>query len=109
MNQLQYDNQEAEYTYPSADEMRHQAFADAHMAAIIDRFDSDSSEVLMILSDALRQMAQGELDSRAANVFHSLLDNTMDMPFVKRHEPFNRFIIDTLYAKAVEMAAEELK
>ena len=109
MNQFQYDNQEAEHNCLSPTEVKQQAIADEHMSAIVDRYTSDSSEVLMILSDKLRLMAHGELDSRAANMFHSLLDNTMDMPFVKRHEPFNRFVIDTLYAKAVYLAAEELK
>lgn len=99
MSQHDYDNQEEE---------KHQALADVIMAKIITKYDDDSTEVLAILSRALLKIASGELDSITTDNFHSILDIAINAPFDKRHEPFNRFVTDALYAEALEISGLNL-
>ena len=87
-----------------AKEEKLQALADVIMAKIINDYESDSAQVLMILAQTLAKMAVGELDSITTDSFHSILDIAINAPFDKRHEPFNRFVIDALYAEALEIA-----
>ena len=88
----------------TAKEEKRQALADVIMAKIINDYESDSAQVLMILAQTLAKMAVGELDSITTDSFHSILDIAINAPFDKRHEPFNRFVIDALYAEALEIA-----
>lgn len=81
-----------------------EALADAYMDALIGGYQEDSSEILKILSDRLLAMSLGELDSRATDMFHGLLDVAIDQSFDTRHEPLNRFIIDSIYSKAKDLA-----
>ena len=93
----------AEDDFTAKDE-KHQALADIIMAKIINDYESDSSQVLMILAQTLAKMVAGELDSITTDSFHSILDIAINAPFDKRHEPFNRFVTDALYAEALEIA-----
>ena len=88
----------------TAKEEKRQALADVIMAKIINDYESDSSQVLMILAQTLANMVAGELDSITTDSFHSILDIAINAPFDKRHEPFNRFVTDALYAEALEIA-----
>ena len=91
-----------------AKEEKLQALADVIMAKIINDYESDSSQVLMILAQTLAKMVAGELDSITTDSFHSILDIAINAPFDKRHEPFNRFVTDALYAEALEIAGLNL-
>ena len=104
MCQQEWDNQN-EYT---PEKEKHQALADAIMANIVNNYADDSTEVLAILSRTLLKMAAGELDSVTTDSFHSILDIAINAPFDKRHEPFNRFVTDALYAEALEIASLNL-
>jgi hypothetical protein len=105
MCQHEWDNQEEEFSNEyTPEEEKHQALADVIMAKIINDYADDSTEVLLILTQALCRMASGELDSITTDSFHSILDIAINAPFDKRHEPFNRFVIDALYAKSLAMA-----
>lgn len=105
MCQHDYDNQEKEFTSQyTPEEEKHQAFADAIMAKMVNDYADDSTQVLMILAKALCKMASGELDSITTDSFHSILDTAINAPFDKRHEPFNRFVIDALYSEALGIA-----
>lgn len=109
MNQQEYDNQEEEFSNEyTLEEEKHQALADAIMAKMVSNYENDSTQVLMILSKVLRRMAFGELDSITTDSFHNILDIAINAPFDKRHEPFNRFITDALYAEALEIASLNL-
>ena len=88
----------------TAKEEKRQALADVIMAKIINDYESDSSQVLMILAQTLAKMVAGELDSITTDSFHSILDVAINAPFDKRHEPFNRFVTDALYDEALEIA-----
>ena len=100
-----WDNQEEDFSNEYTDtEEKHQALADVIMAKIINDYESDSSQVLMILAQTLAKMVAGELDSITTDSFHSILDIAINAPFDKRHEPFNRFVTDALYAEALEIA-----
>ena len=88
----------------TAKEEKRQALADVIMAKIINDYESDSSQVLMILAQTLAKMVAGELDSITTDSFHSILDVAINAPFDKRHEPFNRFVTDALYAESLEIA-----
>lgn len=90
MNQREYDSQEE----------KHMALADVTMSKMVNDYENDSTQVLMILSKVLQKMALGELDSITTDNFHSILDIAINAPFDKRHEPFNRFVTDALYAEA---------
>ena len=92
----------------TAKEEKRQALADVIMAKIINDYESDSSQVLMILAQTLANMVAGELDSITTDSFHSILDIAINAPFDKRHEPFNRFVTDALYAEALEIAGLNL-
>ena len=92
----------------TAKEEKCQALADVIMAKIINDYESDSSQVLMILAQTLANMVAGELDSITTDSFHSILDIAINAPFDKRHEPFNRFVTDALYAEALEIAGLNL-
>jgi len=89
---------------PLSDEEKHRARANVIMAKMINKYADDSTEVLTILSKALCKMAEGDLDISAADNFHTILDNAINAPFNKRHNPFNRFVTDALYAEALEIA-----
>ena len=105
MCQHDYDNQEEEFTNEyTPEEEKHQALADAIMSRIVNNYSDDSTEVLTILSRALLKLASGELDSITTDNFHSILDTAINAPFDKRHEPFNRFVTDALYAEALAIA-----
>ena len=88
----------------TAKEEKRQALADVIMAKIINDYESDSSQVLMILAQTLAKMVAGELDSITTDSFHNILDIAINAPFDKRHEPFNRFVTDALYDEALEIA-----
>ena len=92
----------------TAKEEKRQALADVIMAKIINDYESDSSQVLMIIAQTLAKMVAGELDSITTDSFHSILDIAINAPFDKRHEPFNRFVTDALYAEALEIARVNL-
>jgi hypothetical protein len=105
MCQHDYDNQEEEFTNEyTPEEEKHQAIADALMAKIISKYEDDSTEVLIILAQALYRMAKGNLDSATTDNFHSILDIAINAPLDKRHEPFNRFVTDALYSEALAIA-----
>jgi len=105
MNQHDYDNQEEEFTSQyTSEEEKHQALADVIMAKMIAKYEDDSTQVLMAIAKALCKMAQGDLDSSTTDSFHGILDIAINAPFDKRHEPFNRFVTDALYAEALEIA-----
>ena len=105
MCQHEYDNQEEEYSSQYTEqEEKHMALADAIMAKMVNNYENDSFEVLMILSKTLFQMAAGDLDSITTDSFHSILDIAINAPFDKRHEPFNRFVTDALYAESFALA-----
>jgi hypothetical protein len=109
MNQQDYDNAEESFTSQYTEqEEKHQALADVIMAKIVNNYADDSTEVLTILSRCLLKMASGELDSITTDSFHTILDIAINAPFDKRHEPFNRFITDALYAEALEIAGLNL-
>lgn len=109
MYQHEWDNQEEDFTNEyTPEEEKHQALADAIMAKIVNNYQSNSMEVLTILSRCLLKMASGELDSITTDSFHSILDIAINAPFDKRNEPFNRFVTDALYAEALEIAGLNL-
>lgn len=105
MNQREYENQEEKFSNEHTEqEEKHQALADVIMAKMVSNYENDSFEVLMILSKTFFQMAHGEINSITTDNFHSILDIAINAPFDKRHEPFNRFVTDALYAEALEIA-----
>jgi hypothetical protein len=105
MCQHDYDNKEEEFTSQyTPEEEKHQALADAIMAKIVNDYENDSTQVLMAIAKTLCKMAQGDLDSITTENFHSILDIAINAPFDKRHEPFNRFVTDVLYAEALAIA-----
>ena len=105
MCQHDYDNKEEEFMSEyTPEEEKHQALADVIMAKMVNNYENDSFEDLMILSKTLFQMAAGELDSITTDSFHSILDVAINAPFDKRHEPFNRFVTDALYTEALALA-----
>ena len=109
MNQQEYDNAEEEFASQyTPQEEKHQALADVIMAKIVTDYESDSTQVLMILAQALCKMVAGELDSITTDSFHSILDIAINAPFDKRHEPFNRFVTDALYDEALTIASLNL-
>lgn len=109
MNQQGFDSQEDQYSSQYTElEEKYQALADVIMARMVNNYENDSFEVLMILSKTLFQMAAGELDSVTTDSFHSILDVAINAPFDKRHEPFNRFVTDALYAEALKIASLNL-
>ena len=81
-----------------------EAIADLIVDKMIAKYEDDSTEVLMALSKTLCKMAQGDLDGAATDNFHSILDIAINAPFDKRHEPFNRFVADAIYAEALARA-----
>lgn len=81
-----------------------EAIADLILDKMISKYEDDSTEVLMVLAKTLCKMAQGDLDGATTDNFHSILDIAMTAPFDKRHEPFNRFVTDALYAEALALA-----
>jgi hypothetical protein len=109
MCQHEWDSQEEEFTNEyTPEEEKHQSLADVIMAKMVNDYADDSTEVLMILAQALCRMASGELDSITTDNFHSILDIAIVTPFDKRHEPFNRFVTDALYSEALEIAGLRL-
>ena len=106
MNQTEWDNQEevfvSEYT---PEEEKHQALTDAIMAEIVAEFEDVATEVLMILSDRLRKMALGEVDSEG---LISIIDMVFNSPINCRHDPLNRFILDAIYSESLEIAKLDL-
>jgi hypothetical protein len=109
MSQHDYDNAEEEFTSQyTPEEEKHQALADVIMAKMVNDYADDSTQVLMILAKALCKMAAGDLDSITTDSFHSILDIAINAPFDKRHEPFNRFVTDAIYAEALEIAGLNL-
>jgi hypothetical protein len=109
MSQHRHDSQEEvfsnEYT---PKEEKHQALADKIMADIITGYKDDSTEVLMILSERLKKMALGEVDSINTDVLHGILDLLFDAPFDTRHDPLNRFVTDAIYSEALALAELDL-
>ena len=106
MNQNGYDNQEEEFTSQyTPEEEKHQAIADVIMAKMVNDYENDGTQVLMALSKALIRMAQGDLDGASTDSFYRILDIAINAPFDKRHEPFNRFVTDALYAESLEIAS----
>ena len=105
MCQHEWDNQEEEFSNEyTPEEEKHQALADVIMAKMVNKYADDSTQVLGILAQALCKIASGELDSITTDNFHSILDIAINAPFDKRHEPFNRFVTDALYAEALAIA-----
>ena len=106
MNQHDYDNAEEEFTSQyTPEEEKHQALADVIMAKIVSSFQDDATEVMRILADNIRQMAEGERDGEC---LIAVIDGAISAPFDKRHDPCNRFIIDAIYAKSLAMAGLNL-
>jgi hypothetical protein len=105
MCQHEYDNQEEEFVSQyTQEEEKHQALADVIMANIINDFENDSTEVLDILANHLSKMSLGQVDSCTTESFCGLLVIAINAPFNERYDPFNRFVIDALYAEALEIA-----
>ena len=103
-----WDNQEEEFSIEYTDtEEKHQAIADIIMADIIAGFEESSVEVLMILSERLKKMAQGELDGDAEIVV-GLVNTALNAPYSNRHDPVNRWIIDAIYSEALALAELDL-
>ena len=103
-----WDNQEEEFSNEYTDtEEKHQAIADIIMADIIAGFEESSVEVLMILSERLKKMAQGEFDGDAEIVV-GLVNTALNAPYICRNEPLNRFIIDAIYSAALSIAELDL-
>ena len=103
-----WDNQEEDFSNEYTDtEEKHQAIADIIMADIIAGFEESSVEVLMILSERLKKMAQGELDGDAEIVV-GLVNTALNAPYICRNEPLNRFIIDAIYSAALSIAELDL-
>ena len=98
MNQTEWDNQEEEFTL---EDERHEAIADAIMANIIANFQDDATEVMKILSDHIKKMAEGDQDGEC---LIAVIDGAICAPFNKRHDPCNRWIIDAIYSKSLDMA-----
>ena len=103
-----WGNQEEEFSNEYTDtEEKHQAIADIIMADIIAGFEESSVEVLMILSERLKKMAQGELDGDAEIVV-GLVNTALNAPYSNRHDPVNRWIIDAIYSEALALAELDL-
>lgn len=81
-----------------------EAIADVILDKMITKYEDDSTQVLMALAKALCKMAQGDLDNAATDSFHSILDIAINAPYSARHEPFNRFVADAIYAEALALA-----
>jgi len=102
MSQHEWDNQEEVFSNEYTEQQeRHQAVADAIMTNIVSNFQDDSTEVMRILADNIRQMAEGERDSEC---LIAVIDGAICAPFNKRHDPCNRWIIDAIYAESLAMA-----
>lgn len=106
MSQYEYDNQEERFSSDSSErEEKHQALTDVIMSDMLRSFQDDATEVLFTLAERIRQMALGNVDGEA---LVSVIDGAINAPFHDRHEPINRFIIDAIYAEALEIAELDL-
>lgn len=102
MNQHEYDNQEEEFSNEyTPEEEKHQALADVIMAKMVSDFQDDATEVMRILSKHIKKMADGDQDGEC---LITVIDGAINAPYSNRHDPANRWIIDALYAEALEIA-----